>query len=297
MMKVLLKRNIFAGLFVVVFAVQILMAGYFVFQVEVLRNEVSQNEMMMNSNLSEISQRINSLSSQFDSLSSELGVLSVSLSDTQKDLSETQSDLQSEISSIKARTSSDFSGIIGDVVRGVVSIQTNAAQGTGFIITSDGYVVTNAHVLEDASSANAITSEQEIKQLSLVGYSSTLDLALLKLSGSYDELEFADSNDVQVGEKVIAIGNPYGLSFSVSEGIVSATGRTASGFGGEYIQTDAALNAGNSGGPLINTDGEVIGINNFKIEGDNIGFALESNYIVDEVNRIALDNVGQEILN
>ncbi|MCW8966733.1 MAG: trypsin-like peptidase domain-containing protein, partial [Candidatus Pacearchaeota archaeon] len=181
-------------------------------------------------------------------------------------------------------------------VEAVVSIQTNAAQGTGFVVTEDGYVITNAHVLEDAKYAQAITADQNVIPMSLVGYSATLDLALLKISGNYEYLNFANSNDVKVGEKVIAIGNPYGLSFSVSEGIVSAVSREVSSYEGRYIQTDTALNEGNSGGPLINTDGEVIGVNNFKIEGDNIGFALESNYVVDEINAIALSKLNQTLI-
>ena len=96
-----------------------------------------------------------------------------------------------------------------------------------------------------------------------------------------------NSDKVQVGEKVIAIGNPLGLQFSVSQGIISAVHRIGINGIEAYLQTDAALNPGNSGGPLINTQGKVIGINNFKIgSGENLGFALESNYIIDSVNDI-----------
>ena len=102
---------------------------------------------------------------------------------------------------------------------------------------------------------------------------------------------------VQVGEKVIAIGNPLGLQFSVSQGIVSATHREGANRLNAYIQTDAALNPGNSGGPLINTEGKVIGINNFKIGGgESLGFALESNYIEETINEIAQEELGVELL-
>lgn len=198
-----------------------------------------------------------------------------------------ESSVEMEISNIKAKTSADFSGIIKQTVDSVVSIRTNVAQGTGFIITSDGYVVTNAHVLAGSTSANAITSDKETFSLELVGYDVDLDLALLKIEGSHSFLEFGDSDDVQIGEKVIAIGNPLGLSFSVSEGIVSAIDRVGQNDLPAYIQTDAALNPGNSGGPLINTDGRVIGINNFKVQGENLGFALESDYIISGINNIA----------
>ena len=204
--------------------------------------------------------------------------------------------IEMEISNLKAKTSSDFSGIIENSVESVVSLRTNVAQGTGFIITDNGYVVTNAHVLNGATFAQALTSDREIKSLSLIGYNTKLDIALLKLEGEYKSLEFEDSDNVVIGEKVIAIGNPLGLSFSVSEGIVSAINRPGINNLPAYVQTDAALNPGNSGGPLINSDGKVIGINNFKIAGENLGFALQSDYVIDGINLIALESFNQTIL-
>lgn len=212
-------------------------------------------------------------------------------------LLQTKVDLTQQVGSIKAKTSSDFSGIIDSATKSVVTIRTDVAQGTGFIISSDGYVVTNAHVLYDASVAEAITSDQEMKEMKLIGYNKNMDIALLKIDGTYPYLELDDSNDVKVGEKVIAIGNPLGLSFSVSEGIVSAVHREGSNGFSAYIQTDASLNPGNSGGPLINTDGRVVGINNFKLSGESLGFALESNYIKDTVNKITQKAENMTVLN
>ena len=120
---------------------------------------------------------------------------------------------------------------------------------------------------------------------------------MLKISGEYTPLELGNSNDIQVGEKVIAIGNPLGLQFSVSEGIISAIHRPGINDLEAYIQTDAALNPGNSGGPLIDKKGEVIGINNFKVGGgENLGFALESNFIKDAVNTISQENLGGNLI-
>ncbi len=218
--------------------------------------------------------------------------LTNSLSSTQASLLRTQSDL----SKIKASTSSDFSNIIEDVVKSVVSIKTNVAQGSGFIISSEGFVVTNAHVINGGSYANAILSDQTSKSLSLIGYDTDMDVALLKMEGSFDELSFGSSNSVRVGEKVIAIGNPLGLSFSVTEGIISAVSRQISGYPGRYIQTDASLNPGNSGGPLIDVNGEVIGINNFKVEGESLGLALESKYVIETINEIALEALNRTIV-
>ena len=209
---------------------------------------------------------------------------------------ETEVDLGKQINVLKAETSADFSGIIDSAVKSVVSIRTNVGQGTGFIINEEGFIITNAHVLAGASVAEAITSEQKVKEIELVGYNLTLDIALLKISGKYDSLEFFNSEEIKVGEKVIAIGNPLGLGFSVTEGIVSGVDRTGTNNLPIYIQTDAALNPGNSGGPLINTDGKVIGINNFKVMGENLGFALESNFMVDGINEIALTAFNSTIL-
>jgi len=211
-------------------------------------------------------------------------------------ISQTQNDLGKQIAVIQADTSSDFSSLIQTDVKSVLTVRTDVAQGTGFIITPDGYVVTNAHVLSGATYAEALTSDKETKTMDLIGYNTDLDIALLKIDGDYNYLELRNSNDVRVGEKVIAIGNPLGLSFSVSEGIVSALHRGGANGLNAYIQTDVALNPGNSGGPLIGTDGKVIGINNYKANAENIGFALESNYIKDTVNQIALKNLNETIL-
>ena len=291
------KQKLIYGFLITLFVIQLGTITYFFLENNTLQNSLLETNFIMNTNFNSINSNINSITLELSNLGSSVESLDSSLSETQETLSETQSNLESQISSLKAKTSSDFSGIIENAVGAVVSIQTNAAQGSGFIITNDGYVVTNAHVLEDAKYATAITADSKEYPMSLVGYSSTLDLALLKINVENSEyLEFADSDNVNVGEKVIAIGNPYGLSFSVTEGIVSAIERTISGYGGKYIQTDAAINAGNSGGPLINTDGEVIGVNNLKIEGDNVGFSLESNYVSEEVNVIAEEKLGYNII-
>jgi len=212
-------------------------------------------------------------------------------------INEEFSTLGEQFSRLKSSVGEDFSDIIEDAVKSVVTIRTDVGQGTGFIITDDGYIVTNAHVLGGGSIIHAIDYEQNTIQASFIGYNSNLDIALLKITGEHEELKLADSDDVQIGEKVIAIGNPLGLQFSVSQGIVSGVHREGPSRLEAYIQTDAALNPGNSGGPLINTDGRVIGINNFKIgSGESLGFALESNYIEDAVNEIAEEALEQTLI-
>jgi S1-C subfamily serine protease len=211
--------------------------------------------------------------------------------------------LSEELELLKASAGEDFSGIIESSIKSVVTIRTNAGyQGTGFIISDDGYLVTNAHVLADskgylATSIQAITYEQVTRDAEFIGYDGNLDVALLKVSGTYSSLDLGNSDGVQVGEKVIAIGNPLGLQFSVSQGIISAVHRPGPGRQEAYLQTDAALNPGNSGGPLINNQGKVMGINNFKIgSGENLGFALESNFIKGAVNEIAIDKINRTLV-
>jgi S1-C subfamily serine protease len=210
--------------------------------------------------------------------------------------------ISQEMILLKASAGEDFSGIIEDAVKSVVTINTNSGQGTGFIISNQGYIVTNAHILADefgnlASLIQARTYEQKIINADFIGYDRNFDIALLKISGDYNSLEIGDSDNNQIGEKVIAIGNPLGLQFSVSEGIISGIHRKGINGVEAYVQTDAALNPGNSGGPLINKKGEVIGINNFKISGgENLGFALESNYVKKIINEISEQALNQTLI-
>jgi len=205
--------------------------------------------------------------------------------------------IDEEFASLQASVGEDFSGIIKDAIKAVVTIRTNVGQGTGFIIDQQGYLVTNAHILNGGNKIVALTYNQEILDVDLVGYNSDFDIALLKIKGNYEILELADSEKISVGEKVIAIGNPLGLQFSVSEGIVSGVHRLGPNNLEAFIQTDAALNPGNSGGPLINKEGKVIGINNFKIgSGESLGFALESNFIKETINNISFKTLNQTLI-
>ncbi len=228
---------------------------------------------------------------------SNINSLSEGLIETRSELESQLGIVQEEFGLLQASAGEDFSGIIETSVLSVVTIRTDISQGTGFIIDEDGYIVTNYHVMQNAQAATIITSDDENHEVSPIGYNSDFDIALLKISGTYNELEFGDSNDVQVGERVIAIGNPLGLGFSVTQGIVSGVHRTGPNGLDVYIQTDAALNPGNSGGPLINQLGKVIGINNFKVgSAEGLGFALESNFIKQAVNDIYQEAYGEDLV-
>ncbi|MDP3987396.1 MAG: trypsin-like peptidase domain-containing protein [Nanoarchaeota archaeon] len=232
--------------------------------------------------------------------------ISDSLISTKEDLNELGSSIgiiNKEFDLLKASVGEDFSGIIGLIIPSVVTIRTDSGQGTGFIIHEDGFIVTNAHVLannqgELATGIIAITSDQKVIEAEFIGYNGNLDIALLRIPGAYESVDLGDSDDIQVGEKVIAVGNPLGLQFSVSQGIISAVDREGPSGINAYIQTDAALNPGNSGGPLVNTEGEVIGINNFKVgSAESLGFALESNFIKQAVNDITEEKLNMTVIN
>jgi len=247
--------------------------------------------LKQNVNYSLLNEKVNNLDL---STQSKISELTQNLFQTNELVGKELGSLTQELSLLKASVGEDFSGIVESSVHAVVTIKTNAGfQGTGFIISEEGYIITNAHILADASGKLAtiiqvITYEQDIINSEFIGYDAVFDIALLKISGEYEKLELDNSDNIQIGEKVIAIGNPLGLQFSVTQGIVSGIHRKGINGIEAYIQTDAALNPGNSGGPLINKQGKVIGINNFKISGgENLGFALESNYIKDVVNGIS----------
>ena len=152
--------------------------------------------------------------------------------------------------------------------------------GSGFIVSADGYIVTNNHVVEGASEVTVRLLDRREYDAEVVGTDVRSDLALLKIDADdLEVLEIADG-DVNVGEWVLAIGSPFGLDFSVTAGIVSAKGRSLPTEAGEnyvpFIQTDVAINPGNSGGPLFNLDGEVVGVNSqiFTRSGGSIGLSF-----------------------
>ena len=182
--------------------------------------------------------------------------------------------------------------VIDEVNPSVVSIavdisDSEQALGAGIIISADGYVVTNAHVMENADKITVQTPDGETFDAKLIGIDEKTDVALLKVKNPLD-LEaghFGNSDEIRVGNKVFAIGNPFGLGNSVSLGIISAKERDIDkGPYDNFLQTDAAINQGNSGGPLFNMDGQIIGMSTaiFSEDGKNsgVGFATPANMVV-----------------
>jgi len=153
--------------------------------------------------------------------------------------------------------------------------------GSGFIMSKDGYLLTNNHVVEDADQIKVKLANGKEYDGKVVGRDPKTDLAIVKISGASDlhPLKLGNSDDLKVGSWVVAVGSPFGLEQTVTAGIVSAKGRViGSGPYDNFIQTDASINPGNSGGPLINMNGEVVGINTAILaEGRGIGFAIPIN--------------------
>ena len=167
-----------------------------------------------------------------------------------------------------------------------------SALGSGFVISEDGFVVTNNHVIESADEIIIEFYSGEELEAKVIGTDPKTDIALLKVEAEepLPFVSFGDSDTARVGDWVMAMGNPLGQGFSVSAGIVSARNRALSGTYDDYIQTDAAINRGNSGGPLFNLDGEVIGVNTAILSPNGgsigIGFSMASNVVTRVVDQL-----------
>ena len=198
----------------------------------------------------------------------------------------------------------DVAAKVGPAVVGIVAkvpqssiFGTNyaTASGSGFIISEDGLVATNNHVIEGAREITVMLSNGESRTATVVGADETSDLAVVKMeSGNYYSAELGSSGDLRVGDRVVAIGNPLGQEFagSVTVGYVSALNRSVTDGNKtlNLIQTDAAINEGNSGGPLVNTQGEIIGINTLKMAAtgvEGLGFAIPMDEAEPIINDLA----------
>ncbi len=177
-----------------------------------------------------------------------------------------------------------FRQFFGSQIPNIPSQQVQRGVGSGFVVSSDGLIVTNAHVVDGSDKVEVTLKDGRTFKGKVMGTDSLTDVAVIKIDAQgLPAVTFADSDRLQPGEWAIAIGNPLGLDNTVTTGIVSATGRTSAQIGVadkqvSFIQTDAAINPGNSGGPLLNAQGEVIGVNTAIIQNaQGIGFAIPVN--------------------
>lgn len=214
------------------------------------------------------------------------------VSETDKDDDNTDSSFDSSMVEIQPVPENQDEGydtteIYEKVLPSVVCINTYtgnsvspSASGTGIVLTADGYIITNAHVISDATYLNVVFSDGDEVRADIVGYDTDTDLAVIKVKKSdLTVADFGDSTQLKIGERVVAIGNAGGLSGSCTQGIVSGLNRNvdSSRRSLALIQTSAAINPGNSGGPLVNRWGQVIGITSSKIANvdyEGIGFAI-----------------------
>src|SRR5215469_12117159 len=177
--------------------------------------------------------------------------------------------------------------------------QIEHGMGSGVVISPDGYIVTNNHVIDGAVDIRVTTSSRRVLKAKLIGTDPLTDLAVLKVNGTdLASAPWGDSKELRPGQTVLAFGNPYGFRFTVTRGIVSALNRanpdpSNPSKPGEFIQTDAAINPGNSGGPLVNARGEVVGINTFLISPSGtfsgMGFAIPTQIVRPTVETLIRD--------
>ena len=204
--------------------------------------------------------------------------------------------------------SSTVTGVVKKTAQAVVHIKISkkiqdpktkniieqTGSGSGFVISSDGYIVTNSHVIEGTNSVSVIFADGSELNATVKGTDPSTDIAVIKVfDGELSTLQLADSGLLEPGQIAIAIGNPMGLQHTVTTGVVSATGRSLRATNGrlidDIIQTDAALNPGNSGGPLLNSEGKVIGVNTAVISAaQGLCFAVSSNLAAYVVGQLIL---------
>mgnify|MGYP001999882418 CR=1 FL=1 len=177
---------------------------------------------------------------------------------------------------VKNTTTSKGSNSIWDLFYGNSENKRTVGTGSGVIISNDGYIITNYHVIENANEIEITTNDNKTFIAEIIGSDENSDIAVLKISGSnsFPYIRFANSDQTKIGEWVLAVGNPFNLTSTVTAGIISAKSRDLNDYDSKnqsFIQTDAAVNSGNSGGALVNINGDLIGINT-AIQSNNAGF-------------------------
>ena len=194
--------------------------------------------------------------------------------------------------SIASISKDSFNQIYSSVKDSVVTIKTNIGRGSGVIVTGQGHVVTNEHVIRGAKQIQIITSDNVSFPATIVGTDAITDIALLKSNYIGKPIIFSDSSKAKIGDIVLAIGNPFGVGQTLTQGIISRTnsGHITENPLDEFLQSDAAINPGNSGGAMVNTSGKLIGINTMNLSlgggSDGIGLAVPSNLVKNIIEQI-----------
>lgn len=266
------------------------------YQLKQLAEDVDAKTYRIKQDLTEQKNAASGLTSQFSSLQKETQTKLIDITG-QLNRVETERDRALEefgkqLKQVSA-DSSDFSTIVEDAMQSVVSVETLTGKASGTIIREDGYVVTSKHVVGDARGVvvqlyNKNSQQRDRLTAKVVGTNEVYDVAVLKIEPGAKKLKaipIGNSKNVKLGEKVFALGNPGAIGFSASEGIISATDRFVGNT--QYLQTDSPINIGNSGGPLINRRGEMVGMNTLKIAGyEGISLALPAHVVQGSANGI-----------
>jgi S1-C subfamily serine protease len=253
-------------------------------------------------NYLDFNSKSSNIQTQFSSLQTEFSNLQQQFEDNQGYVQQLQQLIKSLVSTNQSY-SLTISNVFDVVKDSVVLIKTKVmtriglqdyAEGSGFVYDTSGLIITNNHVIEGADEISVTLMSGNIRKAIVIGTDPYSDIAVIKIDNSSETLYpvvLGDSFTLIVGEQVVAIGNPYGLSDTITAGIVSQVGRELSTSGGyeivDVIQTDAAINPGNSGGPLVNMMGEVIGMNTAIVSGSTgVGFAIPSDTIKRELQSL-----------
>lgn len=275
------KKNL-----VLVFAIFFVLFGSTFLEYQYINHIKSDYDLRLAELSQNLQKDIQDKQDQIDELSSQIEKTNEQVVKTNQEYALQFGELKQQIGDLNVESES-FSNVISNTINSVVSVLTDIGQGSGAIISSDGYVVTNYHVISGASKATILTYDGKKYPLKVMGYNKGEDIAVLKIvsNETFDYFEFGDSSNLKAGQKVVALGNPAGLSFTATEGIISSPSRAINGK--TYIQTDVTVNPGNSGGPLINSQGEIIGIVDFKIANyESLSFAIPSDRVKNIVDEI-----------
>ncbi len=250
-------------------------------KIDKLNKELIDQQTYFNIKTENLEQKINTLETLVEERAQmaqkNFDLISDEIKGVQKESLEKITSVQKEITE---QGSGDFTKLIQDSLPAVVSIKTNTGVGSGVIVHPGGYIVTNYHVVKNALTASVTTYDKTEYSLNVVASDANTDLAILEIKSSKKEFPFLEfSEEMIVGERVLALGNPGGLDFSATQGIISATEREGPN-GVVYVQSDVPINPGNSGGPLINKQGKVLGINTLKVKGfEGVGFAVHARLV------------------
>src|SRR3989344_1699601 len=289
----------------IVGAILVVFGGVAEYQIYLTTQKIARTNELIAQNLKNIGEKVQILQdtdktlasivdTQGKTFSSDINKIKEETKESSKQSEELRKQLASvekDISSLEV-TSGDFSSIIEDSIPAVFRVLTDIGQGSGFFVKDSGleargdgtYVITNFHVIQGASVVQIQNKDGRISQGQIIGYNSGEDLALIRVPETHPTIRLANSDRVKVGAKVIAVGNPLGLGFTVTEGIVSQIKNVG---GLSFVQHSVAINPGNSGGPLINTDGEILGVNTFKVGGaEGLGFAIPSNRVKNFIDQV-----------